>query len=273
MIAVFDSGLGGLCALRELQGRLPREDILYFGDTARLPYGNRSRQTLLRFARDDLRFLLRFAPRAILAACGTVSAVALPTLQAESPVPLMGVVEPTAAEALAKSTTRRIGVIGTCATVASDAYRAALLRQCPDTAVFSVACPLFVPLIESGAAQEASVVLPLCEAYLAPLREQRIDTLILGCTHYPLLSDFIAQVLPDVALIDAGRCAAAALVASLSPIDSEQGATRFFVSDDPDAFATHARPFLGGYASPVYLYRHVLRATEEKRGEVRDIFS
>ena len=273
MIAVFDSGLGGLCALRALRERLPREDILYFGDTARLPYGDRSKQTLLRFTRDDLHFLLRFAPRAILAACGTVSSVALPRVKDECPVPLYGIVAPTARQALQQSRTRRIGVIGTCATVASDAYRLALQALCPDVAVFSLPCPLFVPLIENGLAQEERIALPLCEHTLAPLRAQRIDTLILGCTHYPLLSHWITQVLGEVTLIDAARCGADALCDSLSDIDGEGGQTRFFVSDDPASFAVRARPFLGEDAAPVYLYRHPCGERHEKRSTLNEIFS
>ena len=273
MIAVFDSGLGGLCALRALRQRLGGEDILYFGDTARLPYGDRCEQTLLRFTRDDLRFLLRFAPRAILAACGTVSSVALPTVRAECPVPLFGIVEPTARQALLQSRTRRIGVIGTSATIASGAYQLALQALCPDVAVFSLACPLFVPLIENGLAHREDVALPVCEHSLSPLREQCIDTLILGCTHYPLLCDLIARVLGEVTLIDAAQCGAHALCDSLGEIDGERGVTRYFVSDDPDAFASRAQAFLGRRAAPVYLYRHPSEKRHEKRRARDEIFS
>ncbi len=260
MIAVFDSGLGGLWALRTLKERLPNENLLYFGDTARLPYGERSARTIKRFAHQDLQFLLRFSPRAVLAACGTVSSVALPFLRKECAVPLYGVVTPTVQSALKQSKHRRIGVIATTATVNSGAYQDAIHRLCPEASVYAVACPLFVPLIENGLCDRRDLVSAVCAQYLSPFRSWGVDTLILGCTHYPLLADAIASALPDVVQIDAGKEAAnglcEALFAQNGTLDAPKGETgevRFCVSEDPQGFSARSGVFLGVQASPVFL--------------------
>ncbi len=260
MIAVFDSGLGGLWALRTLKERLPNEDLLYFGDTARLPYGDRNARTIRRFAHQDLDFLLRFSPRAVLAACGTVSAVALPSLRKRCPIPLYGVLSPTVRAAVKQSQNRRIGVIATTATVNSGAYQDAIHRLAPDAHVYAVACPLFVPLIENGLCDRHGLVSAVCRQYLTPFSAWGIDTLILGCTHYPLLSAAIAAVLPNVCLIDAGKEAAIGLCGALlarfgtleAPPD-ERGEVRFCVSEDPQGFSVRSSLFLGTQASPVCL--------------------
>ncbi len=255
MIGVFDSGLGGLWALRALHECLPNEDLVYFGDTARLPYGDRSVRTIRRFARQDLQFLQQFSPRAVLAACGTVSSVALPLLQVESATPVYGVVEPTAREAVRKSKSGRIGVIATTATVTSGAYQEAICRLCPTAQVFCAACPLFVSLIESGLADRGDLVDAVCRQYLTPFLAWEIDTLVLGCTHYPLLSRAIAQVLPHTVQIDAGKQAALALCEALAEGENvcEQGQIRFCVSEDPQGFSARSATFLGYCANPVFL--------------------
>jgi glutamate racemase len=253
MIAVFDSGLGGLLALRALQEKLPHEDLLYFGDTAHLPYGDKSARAIRQLAKNALSFVLRFRPRAILAACGTVSAVALPTLRQESAVLLCGVAESACKAALAQSKTRRIGVIATAATIACGAYQDGIRRLCHGASVYAAACPLFVPLIESGHSATDPLVLEACRQYLSPFLEWEIDTLILGCTHYPLLAEAISSVLPNVTLIDAGRQAALSLCDALSPSEVEEsGAVRFCVSEDPIGFSARATLFLGHPAKPVF---------------------
>lgn len=250
-IGVFDSGLGGLTVVRQLMRQLPGEDIVYFGDTGRVPYGTRSAETIEKYARQDSRFLIGEDVKLIIAACGTVSSVAPHVLRTLS-VPATGVVEP-AADAAARATrTGRIGVIGTAATIHSDSFRRRILQQLPDAEVFSLACPLFVPLVENGWIDRDDAITRLtAERYLAPLREQGIDTLLLGCTHYPLLAPVIGDVLgSDVTLIDAGQAAAFACAARLETdgmlsTSGRKGRARFYVSDRPEDFTRVAELFLG----------------------------
>lgn len=194
-IGVFDSGLGGLTAVRVLRRILPEEDLVYFGDTARVPYGGRSRETLLKYARQDLRFLRSFDLKAVLIACGTVSTTSLDVLQGENDLPVVGVVEPTCRRALAVTENRRVGMIATLASVRSGAYEAVLRRLDPAVEVLCQPCPLFVPLVENGRCFPGDVVIEtVAQEYLAPLLTWGADTLILGCTHYPLLEEIIASV-------------------------------------------------------------------------------
>ncbi len=253
MIAVFDSGLGGLLALRALQEKLPNEDLLYFGDTANLPYGDKSCRTIRRLAKHALSFVMRFRPRAILTACGTVSSVALPFLRQACDIPLYGVVESACEMAVKQSKSHRIGVIATAATIESFAYQDGIRRLCPCACVFASACPLFVPLIESGHTKNDPLVKEACRQYLLPFLTWEIDTLILGCTHYPLLAEAISSVLPDVTLIDAGRESALALCTSLPKNETqERGEIRFCVTEDPIGFANRSAVFLGAPAHPVF---------------------
>ena len=191
-IGVFDSGLGGLTAVRVLRRILPEEDLVYFGDTARVPYGGRSRETLLKYSRQDLRFLRSRDLKAVLIACGTVSTTSLETLQAENDLPIVGVVEPTCRRAVSVSRSRRIGMIATLASVRSGAYEAVLRRLDPSVEVLCRPCPLFVPLVENGRFRKGDVVIEtVAREYLTPLLEWGADTLILGCTHYPLLEETV----------------------------------------------------------------------------------
>ena len=250
-IGVFDSGLGGLTAVRQLLRILPNEDILYFGDTGRVPYGNRGRDTIIRYARQDMRFLVRHDVKAVLAACGTVSSVAHDVGDA-LPIPFIDVLRPTAKAAARASKNRRIVVIGTSATIASGSYRRELLRLDPALTVAEQACPLFVPLVENGfVSPEEPVTRLVAERYLAPLREAGVDTLILGCTHFPIISGTIQAVMgPGVTLIDSGREAAEEcrrlLAASGLLTDSASGGKhRFFVSDMTESFYGVAALCLG----------------------------
>ncbi len=256
-IGVFDSGLGGLTAVRELRALLPGETIIYFGDTARVPYGTRSRETLLRYVRQDIGFLRSFDLKAILVACGTASTTVLEEVRPDYELPIFGVVEPAARAAVEASATGRIGLIGTPATVRSGAFERHIRSLSPKAQVSSVPCPLLVPLVENGRVAPDDPVLELVlKEYLAPLREAGADTLILGCTHYPLLFDAIArQMGPTVTLIDSGASLARHTAASLRQSDTlaapeQTGSLRCFVSDRPHDFARLASLFLRSDADP-----------------------
>lgn len=250
-IGVFDSGLGGLTAVRVLRRILPEEDLIYFGDTARVPYGGRSRETLLKYARQDLRFLGTFDIKAVDIACGTVSTTSLDTLKEENDLPIVGVVEPTCRRALAVSKNRRVGMIATLASVRSGAYEAVLRRMDPGVEVFCQPCPLFVPLVENGRFRPGDVVIEtVAREYLAPLLDWGADTLILGCTHYPLLEDIIAAACgPGVTLVSAGEESAFELKRLLTekglraPPD-RRGKAEFYVSDRTEDFEGVASMFL-----------------------------
>lgn len=250
-IGVFDSGLGGLSVVRQLAERLPHEEIVYFGDTGRIPYGTRSPETIERYARQDSRFLLSQNVKCIIAACGTVSSVAGEVLT-QLPVPAMGVVEATAKAALSATQNGRIGILGTSATVRSGAFHRALTANRPDVEVFAIACPLFVSLVESGwIERDNPAAIAVAKQYLQPLIEQQVDTVILGCTHFPLLAPILSDVLGDVVtLIDSGACTAAACAELLTQTDAlndqkETGDCRFYVSDRPSDFSAVAERFLG----------------------------
>lgn len=249
MIGVFDSGLGGLSSVKELARCLPNEDIVYFGDTGRVPYGTRSKEIISKYALQDARFLMTFSPTAILVACGTVSSVALDDLRQSFDVPIIGVVEPTAESALKITRNKKIAVLGTPATVHSGSYVKALTGMDSAVETLAIACPLFVPLVENGHIEpDDPITRPVVEHYLKQAMEFEADTIILGCTHYPLLKRAIGEYVGDeVKLIDAGRESALALKAVLEQnnlLTGEGGANRFFVSDSPNGFADVARIFL-----------------------------
>ena len=251
-IGVFDSGLGGLTAVRELQRLLPGEDIIYFGDTGRVPYGGRSRDTIIRYARQDVAFLRTFDLKAIVIACGTVSTTALDVLTAENDIPVWGVVEPAARAAAAATKNGRVGLIGTQATIRSGAYERRIAQGAPQIQVMAAACPLFVPLVENGRFRRGDIVIETVAAeYLAPLKAAGVDTLVLGCTHYPLLEEVIAACMgPDVSLVSAGAEGARAAADFLRARGAlsgraDGGACRFFVSDRQEDFARLASIFLG----------------------------
>lgn len=249
-IGVFDSGLGGLTAVKALRQILPEEKLIYFGDTARVPYGGRSKETLLKYARQDVRFLRSFDLKAIVIACGTVSTTSLDTLQAENDLPIVGVVEPTCRRALLVTKNKKVGIIATLASIRSGAYEAMLRRLDPAVEIIGKPCPLFVPLVENGRFRQGDVVIEtVAREYLTPLMEAGVDTLILGCTHYPLLKDIIGEICgPGVTLIDSGAASARALRQQLAAegqlTDRQQGETRFYVSDRPEDFEKLAAVFL-----------------------------
>jgi glutamate racemase len=199
-IGVFDSGVGGLTVVRALRRALPGEDIVYLGDTARVPYGSKSPRTVEKYSLACQRFLLERGVKLVLIACNTASANALPALRAASPVPVIGAVEPGAASALAATKTGHIGVIGTLGTVRSGAYATAIGARAPNAKLTALACPLLVPLAEEGWTDDEVAAL-VARRYLAPLfaQDPQIDTLVLGCTHYPLLRDVLARVANELA--------------------------------------------------------------------------
>lgn len=250
-IGVFDSGLGGLTAVRSLKKILPEEDLIYFGDTSRVPYGGRSRETILKYARQDVRFLRSFDLKAILIACGTVSTTSLQTLKAENDLPMVGVVEPTCARAAAVTKNKRVGMIATQASVRAGTYKTTLAELDPDIQVFAKACPLFVPLVENGRFHKGDVVIEtMAREYLDPMRETGIDTLILGCTHYPLLTEIITGVMgPGVELVSAGEESAFELkrmlkAQGLRNDETRHGDATYYVSDRVESFEETASWFL-----------------------------
>jgi len=250
-IGVFDSGLGGLTAMATLMDLLPGEDICYLGDTGRVPYGVRSQETIVKYARQDMAFLLGLDVKAIVVACGTVSAVALDQIRAEYSLPIYGVLEPTVEAALARTKTGKIGIVGTEATIASCAYERLLQAARPGVEIVSRACPLFVPLVENGRVRPGDMVIETVAAeYLTPIRAAGVDTLILGCTHYPLLETVIGQFLgPDVTLISSGRAVAELVARDLAVrglLSTRQtaGRRRYFVTDSVAGFERLASLFL-----------------------------
>ena len=251
-IGVFDSGLGGLTAVKELRRLLPGEDIVYFGDTGRVPYGTRGRDTIVAYARQDIAFLLSKNVKTILAACGTVSSTFPVEESSRLPVLYNGVVQAAANAAVQATQNNKIGIIGTEATIASQSYQQALLTLSPHIQSTSNACPLFVPLVENGHfGTDDPMVQIAAKKYLAPIQAAGVDTLILGCTHYPLLSGAIQkQMGANVILIDPGKQAALSLQQALAARQllanrPQQGTAKFYVSDDPARFGQLAGVFLG----------------------------
>lgn len=254
-IGIFDSGVGGLTVAREVFKLLPAEDIVYFGDVGRYPYGGRSREIITKFTAQDISFLMEHKVKFIICACNTASAVALDEIAGKFPVKMVGVIRPGATAAVDGTTNGRIGVIGTHATISSNAYARMIHEISPDLKVFSLACPLFVPLAEEGYIDKQATYL-IARDYLQTMHDVGIDTLILGCTHYPLLKHIIADVMGDrITLIDSGEEAARAAYQVLAEDNlltprtlqkpAPEGEHKFFVSDVPEKFSQVATRFLG----------------------------
>ncbi|MBF0307923.1 MAG: glutamate racemase [Magnetococcales bacterium] len=252
-IGIFDSGIGGLTVLRALLGQLPGEQYLYLGDTARVPYGSKSARTVARYTLQVADYLLAREVKALVVACNTASAMGLPALVETIPIPVVGVIEPGCKAALAASQTGRIGVIATRSTVASGAYASTLSQLDKRLRTISLPCPLFVPLVEEGWLDHAATRLIVADT-LAPLQGQKIDTLILGCTHYPLLKPLIQEVMGDkVHLVDSAQAVAEELSAILGsrlfPAPARRkGGLQLMVTDTAERFREVAQRFLGGMA-------------------------
>ncbi len=250
-IGVFDSGIGGLTVVAAIMRALPHERVVYVGDTARVPYGPKSPETVVRYSRQIATWLLEQQVKAIVIACNTATAHALEILQHECPVPVIGVVQPGARAAVQASRTGHIGVIGTAGTINSGAYHRAIAALSTNAVVTSAACPLFVPLVEEGWIDHPATRM-IAETYLTPMRAAAVDTLVLGCTHYPLLAPVIGDVIGHgVTLVDSAGETAIALrdvlreraIASSDQIDAQSH--RFVATDAPDAFRRVGQRFIG----------------------------
>ncbi len=255
-IGIFDSGVGGLTVVRQIHRVLPREDLIYLGDTARVPYGTKSPATVIRFACEDTRFLVRQKVKAVVVACNSASAWAVPTLEREfAPLPVWGVILPGAREALRRTRTGRIGVIGTSPPIRSQAYTKAILARNDRAHICARACPLLVPLVEEGWLKHPVTVTVLHE-YLSPLLRRQIDTLVLGCTHYPLLKKAIRAVVGSgVSLVDSAESCAAFVRERLEELKllsrrRRLGVIRPFVTDEVERFAEFAERFLAMPTEP-----------------------
>lgn len=263
-IGVFDSGVGGLTLVKEIFHQLPKEKIIYFGDTARVPYGTKSKETVTRFAIEIVNFLLKKKVKLIVVACNTASAYALSELKKKfKKISIVGVIAPAVKSAVKLTSTRRIGVIGTEGTIKSKTYKRTFKKLHPGLKTFSNPCPLFVPLVEEGWINR-EVTRRIAREYLLPLRKEKIDVLLLGCTHYPLLKETIRKVMGDkVVLVDS----AGETVKEVKRILEEKGLLfagkgeprhRFYVSDAPEKFQSLSKHFLGPdykRISPVHLKR------------------
>ena len=248
-IGIFDSGIGGLTVFKAVRKELPRENIVYFGDTARVPYGTKSKETITRFSIDNVHFLEGFKVKMVIVACNTASSLSLEALQRKFSIPVIGVIEPGAQAALRRTKNGRIGVIGTKSTIGSNAYETRLKRLDPALEVYSGACPLFVPFVEEGWL-DGDVVSKVAQTYLEPFRAFKVDTLILGCTHYPLLHRVIQKVLgPKVRLVNSGEETAKEAARRLGKLKKagakSKAELRFFVSDEPEQFRSLGERFLG----------------------------
>ncbi len=248
-IGVFDSGVGGLTVLREMYAQLPHESVIYFGDTARVPYGNRTKSEILRFVREIIAWMINLEVKMIIMACNTSSALVLEEVRSEFPIPILGIVLPGARAAVKQG--RKIGVISTEATARSNAYQQAVLEMDPAAKVWQVGCQDFVPLIEGDRIRDP-YTLAVAKRYLTPLIEAGIDTLVYGCTHYPHLAPVFKQILPgSIALVDPAEHLTLAAAQELKilrirrPVSAAASTTEFYVSGDPEKFANVSQQWLG----------------------------
>lgn len=249
-IGMFDSGLGGLTVMQQLIRVLPHEHVLYLGDTARLPYGAKSPETIVRYSIGNAIFLIQKQIKVLVIACNTASAHALETLQQIFRIPIVGVIDPGAESAVQATTTGRIAVLGTRGTIQSESYQKAILKRAPQAFILPIACPLFVPLVEENCAEHPATRL-IIQEYLKPLKAHHIDTLLLGCTHYPLLKELIREEVGDaVKIVDSATSCAEQVANLLSNQKIHRNSSssphyRYFVSDNPSQFQLLGRSFLG----------------------------
>ncbi len=249
-IGVFDSGLGGLTVVKAMHHFLPSEDVVYFGDTARVPYGTKSKETIIRFSIENVKILLRHNVKMVVIACNSSSSYALLELKKRFAIPIVGVIEPGVQRAVAVTKNKRIGIIATPATINSGSYQTQIRKQAGRFNVTAQACPLFVPLVEAGWT-DRQVTRLVAEEYLRKFKKNNIDSLILGCTHYPLLKTTLRKVLgPDVVLVDSAQQVVQAVKerlkqSRLTHHQKGRGSYRFLISDEPQHFLKSARRFLG----------------------------
>ena len=249
-IGVFDSGIGGLTVVKRLASTLPNESIIYFGDTARVPYGSKSNSTVIEYSIQNTKFLLQKNIKALVVACNTASSIAIPDLKKMFDIPIIGMIEPGSRMALKKSKSNKIGVIGTRATVGNLAYSKEIKKLNSSAKVVEKPCPLFVPLAEEGWIKHKATY-EIAEEYLKELRDVGIDTLVLGCTHYPILSEVIQEIVgKNVSLIDSGVASSEVIKLELEKLDllsdsKKTGSQEYYVSDIPSKFKEVAELFLG----------------------------
>jgi glutamate racemase len=247
-IGIFDSGIGGLTVLKEVEKVLPGEDVIYFGDTARVPYGNKSKATIIKFSTENILFLLRKKVKLVIIACNTSSALALDYLKTIFNLPIIGVIEAGVNKALEVSQKHRIGVIGTRATVESRSYEREILRKSKKAQVYSRSCPLLVPLVEEGIL-DGRIVDTIIRMYMSELKSHNVDVVILGCTHYPLLKEKIASYMDKSCIVDSARevaLHAKTVLESKNLLNRKRGYGKreFYVTDEPAGFAKLAKLFL-----------------------------
>jgi glutamate racemase len=260
-IGMFDSGIGGLTVLREVKKSLPHEHIIYLGDTARVPYGNRSPETVTRYSLENARFLLSRGIKMLIVACNTSSAIALPVLKKTVPIPVIGVIDPPSREAVRRTRSRKIGVIGTRTTVNSQAYPKAIKRLDSSIEVFSKACPLFVPVVEEGL-EEDEIARVVVKKYLGEFRGSGIDVLVMGCTHYPVLEHQIRELIgEDIYIVNTGRETSRAVQDVLkqrsAARSSGKGGCEYFVTDAPDKLSDLGSRVLGEPLKRVKLVKNL----------------
>lgn len=256
-IGVFDSGLGGLTVLRALRELMPSENLIYYGDTAHVPYGSKSAQTVTRYSLDIASFLASKHAKLLVVACNTASSLALPALRRAVKIPVLGVISPGAQAAAGCTRNRRVGIIGTEATIKSGKYRDEIKKNDPRIRVYGLPCPLFVPLVEEGW-WDNEIASLTAKNYLSPLRNSGIDTLILGCTHYPVLKPLIQRAMgPKVRLVDSASAMAEQVREKLGETGMQRtggkGKTVFYASDDPNRFRRMAKNLLGTSPAAVLL--------------------
>lgn len=260
-IALFDSGVGGLTVMQEVAALLPQENLLYLGDTARVPYGNRSPQAILRYTLENVSFLIEKKIKLLIIACHTACAHSLEELQKRFSIPIMGVIQPGFEKLMEATRTHKVAILGTASTIGSGIYPSLIRQQSPKTEVISIACPLFVPLIEEGLLNHR-FTREIAEYYLAPLKEQKIDVVLLACTHYPLLRPIIQQVLgPEIALIEPAKACALQVkewlqTASLFNRQTKKPHFQFYATDDPQKFQRLAKSFFNGEIKQVCLFNN-----------------
>lgn len=256
-IGVFDSGIGGLTVMKQIVKLLPNENIVYFGDTARLPYGEKSPETIIRYSIENASFLLEHNIKVLVVACNTADSVAIDNLRQIIKIPVIGVIEPGAEKAALVTRNKRIAVLGTKGTIKSAAYQKEITRRLPDSFVLSIPCPLFVPLVEESFISHP-VTRMVVKEYLAPIKDQGIDTVLLGCTHYPLIEQIIQDEVGDhVTIVDSATICAENLKSILQKQNIENVSLdshyRYFVSDDPEKFGVLGSKFFGREISNVQL--------------------
>jgi len=259
-IGVFDSGTGGLTVMRALVERLPAEDILFYADTARIPYGGKSKETVIRFSIENAIFLFEHSIKLLVVACNTATAHALDKLLQLFKIPVIGVIQPGSEKACQVSKSGKIAVLGTKGTIQSGAYREAILNKLSTAEVVSVACPLFVPLVEERYIDHPATRL-IVKEYLKPVKEAQVDTILLGCTHYPILQRLIEEEMgPGVQIVDSAYTCAEKIAHTLAELqlenDQSQGTYRYFATDDPEKFRINGEDILGRRMENVALAPH-----------------